>query len=97
LNSAARGVASVAKRSEAVVVDKPSSAAAEIAREANAYILALEARFHEVSAHARVPDEDLLHLFCECGCMGIVHSTQADYEQNDGVWLDGHKPPLPSD
>jgi hypothetical protein len=74
------------------VVDKPSSAAAEIAREANAYILDLEARFPEVSAHARVADEDLLHLFCECGCMGLVGSTQADYEANGGAWLEGHKP-----
>jgi hypothetical protein len=57
----------------------------------NAHVLALEARIREMGFRERTPDQDRIGLFCECGCMGIVSSTQADYEQSDGVWLDGHK------
>jgi hypothetical protein len=74
------------------VADNPSPAAAEIAREANAYILAMDAQLHEISAHAREPDEEPLVLFCECGCMGIVSSTSTEYLRSDGAWLEDHKP-----
>ena len=30
-------------------------------------------------------------FLCECGCMGIVSLTLADYVAA-GAWLDGHKP-----
>jgi hypothetical protein len=53
-----------------------------LAREVNKHILELSERLH---------DERPIGFFCECGCMGIVSSTQADYEQSDGVWLDGHQ------
>jgi hypothetical protein len=74
------------------VADKPNSAAAEIAREANSHILALEERLglQEVSVHCR--DGDLIGLFCECGCLRHVATTRADYAANGGVWIEGHKP-----
>jgi len=72
------------------VADKPNSAAAEIAREANSHILALEERLQEVSVHRR--DRDLVGLFCECGCLGQVATTRAAYAANGGVWIEGHEP-----
>jgi hypothetical protein len=73
------------------VADQPNPAAAEIAREANTHILALEERLLEVSAHAR--DRDLIGLFCECGCMAIVATTRSQYDAVGGVWVESHKPP----
>lgn len=73
--------------------DQSRSGAADIAREVNAHILALEARLHEISVHAREADQGSIGLFCECGCMGIVASTRADYSRSGGVWLEGHEPP----
>jgi hypothetical protein len=73
------------------VADEPNSAAAEIAREANAHILALEERIREVSVHAR--EHDLIGLFCECGCMAIVAITRSQYDAAGGAWLESHKPP----
>jgi hypothetical protein len=73
------------------VADEPNSAAAEVAREANAHIVALEERLHEVSAHAR--DRDLIGLFCECGCMAIVATTRSHYHAVGGAWVESHKPP----
>jgi hypothetical protein len=58
----------------------------------NAHVLALEARVREMGLRAPPPGQDLIGLFCECGCLGIVASTPAGYEQNDGAWLDGHRP-----
>jgi predicted component of type VI protein secretion system len=77
------------------VGDTPDSAAAEIAREVNAHILALEARLHEISVHSLWSDDDLIGLCCECGCMGTVASTRADYERNGGAWIEGHETSRP--
>lgn len=74
------------------MADKSNSAAAEIAREVNTHILALDARIHEISVHGHKPGEDPIGLFCECGCMASVASTRAEYERNGGVWLEGHEP-----
>jgi hypothetical protein len=74
------------------VADKPDSAAAEIAKYANAHILAVDARFRDVTVHALVPEEEPIGLFCECGCMGRVASTRTEYERNGGAWLEGHEP-----
>jgi hypothetical protein len=38
-------------------------------------------------------DERPIGFFCECGCMGIVLVTLAEYDLAGGVWLDGHRPP----
>jgi hypothetical protein len=92
LNSWPRGVASCLTETEAVLADKPDSAAAEIAKDANAHILALDAGFREVTAHALVQDEEPISLFCECGCLGIVATTRADYAEAGGAWLEGHRP-----
>lgn len=73
------------------MADNSNSAAVEIAREANAHILAMDARLHEVSAHARETDDEPVGLFCECGCMGIVNSTPVEYSANGGAWLEGHE------
>jgi hypothetical protein len=72
------------------VADKPNSAAAELAQEVNAHVLALEERLYEVTAHAR--DRDLIGLFCECGCLGTVVTTSAGYAEAAGAWLEGHEP-----
>lgn len=64
---------------------------AQIARETNAHILALDERFGEVSAHARAGD--LIELVCECGCLATVITTRSQYEAAGGAWLDSHKPP----
>ena len=45
------------------MADKPKSAAAEIAREANAYILALDASLYEMTVHALGPDPEPIDLF----------------------------------
>ena len=73
------------------MADQPNPAAAQIAREANAHILALEERLGEVSAHARA--RDLIGLFCECGCLAIVATTRSQYDAMGGAWVDSHKPP----
>lgn len=88
LNSAARGVASVAHRAT-VMRDKPN-----LAREVNAHILALEARLDDESFLARDPYRHLIGFFCECGCGQLVALTRADYEANGGAWLEGHGPHL---
>jgi hypothetical protein len=92
LNTWPTGVPSCLTKTEAVLADKPNSAAAEIAKDANAHILALDARFREVTAHALIQDEEPISLFCECGCMGRVASTRTEYERNGGAWLEGHEP-----
>jgi hypothetical protein len=74
------------------MADKPNPAAAEIAREANAYILALDASLYEMTVHALGPDPEPIDLFCECGCLGSVASTRTEYERNGGAWLEGHEP-----
>lgn len=73
-----------------MLADQPNPAPAQIARETNAYILALEDRFGEVSAHAR--DRDVINLFCECGCMAIVATTRFQYDAAGGAWVESHKP-----
>jgi hypothetical protein len=93
LHGRLRGVASLASEiPEVVVGGKRDSAAAEIAQEANAHILAFEAHLYEVAVHALEADADLIFLFCECGCMATVAMTRAEYERNGGAWLEGHKP-----
>jgi hypothetical protein len=74
------------------MADKPKSAAAEIAREANAYILALDASLYEMTVHALGPDPEPIDLFCECGCLGCVASTGTEYGRKGGAWLEGHEP-----
>jgi hypothetical protein len=76
---------------ERAVPANSRSVAAEIAREANGHILALEARIRGMGLRAR-PDQMLIGLFCECGCMGIAPTTRDDYEREAGVWLQGHRP-----
>jgi hypothetical protein len=66
------------------VPDYNRSGAAEIAREVNAHILAMEARITR--------NRDGFGLFCECGCMRIVVTTRQDYEREGGAWLEGDKP-----
>jgi hypothetical protein len=73
------------------VADELNPAAAKIARETNAHILALDERFGEVSAHAR--DGDLIDLVCECGCLARVTTTRSQYEAVGGVWIKSHAPP----
>jgi hypothetical protein len=73
------------------VADQTDRPAAQIAREANAQILALEERFGDVGAHAR--DRDVIRLFCECGCMEIVATTRSRYEARGGAWVKSHQPP----
>jgi hypothetical protein len=74
------------------MADKLNSAAAEIAREANAHILARDANMYEIVVHALGPDSEPIDLFCECGCMGRVASTRTEYARNGGAWLEGHEP-----
>ena len=74
------------------MADKPNPAEAEIAREANSYILALDASHYEITVHAFGPDPEPIDLFCECGCLGRVASTLTEYERKEGAWLEGHEP-----
>ena len=64
---------------------------AQVARETNAHILALDDRFGDVSAHA--PTSDLIDLCCECGCLARVTTTRSQYEAVGGAWLKSHEPP----
>jgi hypothetical protein len=74
------------------MADKLNSSGAEFAREANAHILALDASLCEISVHALGPDPGPIDFFCECGCMGRVALTCAEYERDGGAWLKGHEP-----
>jgi hypothetical protein len=65
----------------------PRSAAAQVARETNAYIRSMAESLEEVA-----PDERPIGLFCECGCMGLATATLLDYESAGGAWLEGHEP-----
>lgn len=60
--------------------------AAEAARAANSHILALEEQLVP-----RRRDEREIGFFCECGCLGVVKMTRAQYEAAGGAWLNGHK------
>jgi hypothetical protein len=53
------------------------------AREANKNILELTERLR---------DERPIGFFCECGCMGIAVRTPAEYRDQGGAWIEGHKP-----
>jgi DNA-binding NarL/FixJ family response regulator len=60
-------------------------AAAAIAREANVYIREMAEELDAV-AH----DERAVRFVCECGCLGIVEATVAEYASADGAWVAGH-------
>ena len=64
-------------------------AAAEIARQANAYIREMA---EELDAVAR--SERPVGFVCECGCLGIVEATVAEYASAEGAWIEGHRPSL---
>ena len=61
--------------------------AAEIARQANAHI-------HEMAEalDSIVRDERPIGFFCECGCLGVAEATLAEYEEQGGAWIEGHRP-----
>jgi hypothetical protein len=73
------------------VPDHPSPGRAEVARDANRQILAVQARFDEITVHALEQKEEPVQLFCECGCMGLVDVTATDYARKGGAWLEGHR------
>ena len=75
-----------------VVVDGKGNAAVEIARAANAHILAFDLHLRDVTAHTLEVDEELIDLFCECGCMATVMLTRHEYANRGGAWLEGHRP-----
>ena len=61
---------------------------ADLAREANAHILAL---IHRVGAHVWLDQDRQVGFFCECGCMGVAPTTLSEYEANGGAWIEGHE------
>jgi hypothetical protein len=75
-----------------VVVEGKGNAAVEIARAANAHILAFDAHLNDVAAHTLEADEELIDLFCECGCMAAVVLSRHEYVDSGGAWLEGHRP-----
>jgi hypothetical protein len=77
--------------SESVRADEPQRAKAGLSREVNTHILALEARLDDEAFLARDPTRHLIGFLCECGCMRIVASTRAGYEERGGAWLEGHR------
>jgi hypothetical protein len=52
------------------------------AREANRYIRSVAKTRH---------DNRPIGFFCECGCREIAVATLERYEEQGGVWIDGHK------
>jgi hypothetical protein len=54
-----------------------------MAREVNKHIRDLSERLH---------DERPIGFFCECGCMGLVVTTPAVYDEQGGAWCENHKP-----
>lgn len=58
--------------------------AIEAARIANGYIAELAEKL------GGRPERQPLGLLCECGCLGIVETTLADYHARKGAWLSGH-------
>ena len=62
------------------------SAAAEIARQANAYIREMAEQLDAVARNERP-----VGFICECGCLRIVETTVAEYASADGAWIEGHR------
>jgi hypothetical protein len=75
-----------------VVVEGTGNSTVEIARAANAHILAFDAHLNDVTAHMIKPDAEVIDLFCECGCMATVALTRHEYVDSGGAWLEGHRP-----
>ena len=61
-------------------------AAAEIARQANAYIREMAEQLDAVARNERP-----VGFICECGCLRIVETTVAEYASADGAWIEGHR------
>jgi hypothetical protein len=38
-------------------------------------------------------DEAPVGFYCECGCMGIIMATIAEYDAAGGAWVEGHQRP----
>ena len=92
MHSRRKGVASLGMAAQATIADHPNRIRDSLAREVNAQILGLEARVREMGLRERTPGQDGIGLFCECGCMAIVVSAEAEYKSRGGAWLDGHEP-----
>jgi hypothetical protein len=46
-------------------------------------------RIHEISA-GQVNDDIVIEYLCECGCMGLVPLTIAQFEAEGGAWQPAH-------
>lgn len=55
---------------------------ASVSKETNQHIRALARSFH---------DRREVGFLCECGCMSIALATLADYDEQAGVWIEGHR------
>jgi hypothetical protein len=59
---------------------------AGIARQVNAHILEMAESLDSV-----LKDERPIGFLCECGCLGFVESTPADFRASGGAWIEGHR------
>jgi hypothetical protein len=59
---------------------------ADIAKQVNAHILEMAEGLDSI-----LKDERPIGFFCECGCLGFVESTPADFRAREGAWIEGHR------
>ena len=60
----------------------------DVAREINRHVLDTAARFDD---RLSVDDHERLEFLCECGCLGRVLMSPAEYVARGGALLDGHR------
>ena len=39
----------------------------------------------------RIPSDERLEFFCECGCFTLVSLSIAEFDSGAGVWAPGHE------
>jgi hypothetical protein len=64
--------------------------AADIARQVNGHIREMAEALDSI-----VRDERPIGFFCECGCLETAEATLAEYEDQGGAWIEGHRPVPP--
>ena len=68
-----------------------TSEAADVANQANAHIAEMAEGLDSIVRSPRP-----IGFFCECGCLGSVEVTVAEFRAAGGAWIEGHRENSPS-
>ena len=60
--------------------------AADVATQVNTHIAEMAESLDSI-----VKDERPIGFFCECGCLGSVEVTVAEFRAAGGAWIEGHR------